>query len=433
MIRISGPDALAVAEGLWKGRARLGRLRPRVLHLGATRTADGDLDAQTLAVFMPAPHTYTGEDTVELHCHGGNLLVRLLLEQVYGAGARAAEPGEFTKRAFLNGRMDLTQAEAVNDLIRAHSELAVRNASLGLRGILADHVRQAMDEVRAVLVEVESRLDFPDEQLDWAPCCELAARLEATRNRLDRLLQHRRQGEILRSGVRVVLAGPPNSGKSSLLNAILGWDRAIVTAIPGTTRDTLEEMAHVRDIPVRLLDTAGIRETSDLVEKSGVERTLDSLGTAHVVLWVFDVSGSDAAPTPPPAPGNAPVIWVGNKRDCVDEVPPAWLSPVPSPLCYTCALTGVGIDHLLDCVEEAVWTRPELGDDAIAVNARQAGLLRTARDEVRLAATPLDSGAWELVAEPLRTALDALAAVLGSRIGSEDILDAIFSKFCIGK
>ncbi len=430
VIRVSGPDAVSIVSTVWKGRTPLGAHPRRCLRLGAIEGPAGPLDREVLAVYMPGPHSYTGEDVVELHCHGGPLGARLVLLELLRRGCRHAEPGEFTRRAFLNGRLDLTQAEAVADLIAAHSEAAVRVAARQLEGALSRRVEGLYEELAGVLAEIESRLDFPEEDLDWVPPGELCARLEAVEAGMAVLLASRRAGEVLREGVRVVIAGPPNVGKSSLLNAILGYDRAIVTDLPGTTRDTLEEMAHIRGIPIRLVDTAGLREGSDPVERHGIERARRSLRSAQVVLWVFDASLPYAAQAWDRTQATGTVILVGNKRDLMKAAPV--LPPDAPRHVLTCALTGAGLEDLFDAVEEAVWggAREEGGE--VAVSARHAALIEAALKEVADARGCCRGESWETAAVGLRAALADLGRVTG-RTADPDVLGAIFSRFCIGK
>ncbi len=427
VIRVSGPDAVAVADQAWTGRQPLAELPPRVLHLGRIQDSCQDIDTQTMAVYMPGPRTFTGEDVVEFHCHGGTLGVRLTLMQILKSGARHAEPGEFTKRAFLNGKMDLTQAEAVNDLIQAHTEMALRLANRQLRGLLGSRVNAIYAELAGLLAEIESRMDFPEEHLDWMPVEKLVAQIEAAAGQIGRLLDSRQEGQVLREGVRLVLAGPPNAGKSSLLNCILGRDRAIVTAIPGTTRDTLEELAHIRGIPVRLIDTAGIREAEDLVERTGIQRSFSSIEEAQIVLWVYDAGQPRDPQACPALPGRAAVIPVANKLDTLPEAAPR----DPNSF-YTCAISGAGLDRLFDEVERLVWQHPHPQEPDVAVSARHAALLDQAAEELAAVLQELPVEAWELAAVSLRGALDAIGRISG-RTHAPDVLDTIFANFCIGK
>ena len=435
VIRISGPSAVAVSARVWRGGRPLGEPPYRELRLGAVAEEDGSLDREVLAVYMPGPRSYTGEDVVELHCHGGILGARLILLRLLRAGCRHAEPGEFTRRAFLNGRMDLTQAEAVADLIEAHSEAALHLANRQLAGHLGRTVGDLRGEFADLAAECEARLDFPEEELDWISSEELDARLTAAAAGLEGLLASRHEGEILRHGVRLVLAGPPNVGKSSLLNAILGRDRAIVTDIPGTTRDTLEELARIRGIPVQIIDTAGIREAGDEIEKNGIERSYDSLRSAQVVLWLFDASrpaGEQAWRRDIREDFRGVVVPVGNKIDLAktaprEAPPPGWPPPV-----YVSALRGQGLDELYDAIEKAVWDSPHAFESEVAVNARHAALLSAALADARAALAPARAGAWELASTALRSAVAHLGRIVGETV-EPDLLDVIFSRFCIGK
>jgi tRNA modification GTPase len=430
VIRVSGPQALAIVSRVWQGHAPLAQGPHHRLRLGSVRRDSGVLDHQVMAVYMPGPHSYTGEDVVELQGHGGALGARLILLELLRQGCRHAAPGEFTQRAFLNGRIDLTQAEAVADLIAAHSESALHLANRQLDGALGRRVTALDGVLTGVLAEVESRLDFPEDDLDWLPPAELSARLAAVQSELADLLASRHEGEILREGVRLVIAGPPNVGKSSLLNAILGRDRAIVTEIPGTTRDTLEELAHIRGIPIRLTDTAGLRESVDLIERKGIERSRQSLRTAHVILWVFDASLPYREQAWETTAVTGTVILVGNKRDRLSAPPE--LSPGAPRVVLTCALTGAGLDELFDAVEDSVWGGPRQTESELAVSARHAALLEAALPQVADATARCCEQRWELAAVALRSALADLGRIQGRTV-DPDVLGAIFSRFCIGK
>ena len=431
VIRVSGPGAAAIVGRVWRGRVPLTTAPHRTLRLGQLCAAAGAVDSRALAVFMPGPASYTGEDLVEVHCHGGVLGARLALVEILRAGARHAEPGEFTKRAFLNGKMDLTQAEAVADIISAHSEAALRVANRQLEGRLGAEINEIYAELAELLSEIEARLDFPEEDLDWLPAGTLRRRLAAVAELAGRLLASRHEGEILRHGIRLVIAGPPNVGKSSLLNAILGCDRAIVTHLPGTTRDTLEELAHIRGVPVRLIDTAGIREAADMIEQSGIARSYASMAQAQVILWVIDASAPYAGQAwPNHGPGGA-VLLVGNKKDLMAEPPQDLASGLPPPI-YTCALTGDGLETLFDAIERVVWEVPHNATPEVAVSARHAVLLETAQSQIEDAKARVAAEEWELAAFALRSGLHAVGAINGRTV-LPDVLDAIFAKFCIGK
>lgn len=431
VLRVSGPEAQAIADAVWAGAHRLGEMPARELHLGIiTGPEQGTVD-HCLAVRFPAPRSYTGEDMVEFHCHGGALNARAVLMRILNCGARHADPGEFTKRAFLNGKMDLTQAEAVADIIDAHSKMALHLANRQLDGLLGRQLNAIYDKLVFVLSDIESRMDFTEEDLDWVAGERIRETVSAAMAGVGALLANRREGEILRNGVRLVIAGAPNVGKSSLLNAVLGRDRAIVTHIPGTTRDTLEELAHIRGIPVRLVDTAGIREAEDIVERSGIERSMSSIQEAQIVLWVCDAAGPAENRECPIELQNTPVITVCNKVDQLEKTAsvPAGKSPN---VVYTCALTGRGLDELFDAVERSVWDNPHTTEPEVAVSARHATLLDQAQEHLAAADEQCAAEAWELVAVGLRGAIDAIGQITGKSV-NPDILEQIFSRFCIGK
>lgn len=430
IIRLSGPDADAVAAAVWHSGNRFSEIPPRAMVLGRVINGDGQTEDQGLVVRMPAPNSYTGENVVEFHCHGGVTVARTVLSLMLNNGARHADPGEFTKRAFLNGRIDLTQAEAVLDVIQAQSRMALHAANRQLQGVLANRVDVAYETLRAVLAEIEVRMDFVDEDLDWDPKAAILDNLESARGEVVALLRYREAGEVLHHGIRMVIAGAPNAGKSSLLNLILGRDRAIVTDVPGTTRDTLEEPAHIRGIPVKIVDTAGIRESSDIVEQHGVERSRDSIRQAQLVLWVVDTTAEfaeqQAAMTFEQDGG---LIIVANK---IDVAPVTFADHVEAPIVEVSAVTGTGLDALYDAVERAVWQRPHTEEPEIAINSRHVTLLQSANDHLLDAVRMCETDDFELIATDIRAALDGLGRITG-RTMQPDILDNIFSKFCIGK
>jgi tRNA modification GTPase len=432
VIRISGPAASAAADQTWKGALPISTAPPRQLHAGRIVDQDNAVIDHVMAVRFQEPASYTGEDMVEIHCHGGVLGARAVLQRVLAHPAvRHAEPGEFTKRAFLNGKMDLTQSEAVADIIEAHTEMALRVANRQLAGALGRQINTLYDELLLLLSELESRLDFPDEELDWMTPQTVTSRLHAAEQTVARLIASRQEGDILRNGIRLVIAGSPNVGKSSLLNAILGRDRAIVTDIPGTTRDTLEELAHIRGIPIRLIDTAGIREVEDLIEKCGVERSLASIRQAQVLLWVFDATAPMDCLLPSELSADIPLILVGNKADKLQHNPPEISGNLPKPI-YTSALAGTGFDRLYDEIERAVWENPHVDEPQVAVSIRHAQLLDETQEGLKETVNQLQTECWELAAAALGSALQSLGRVTG-RTAAPDILDTIFSRFCIGK
>jgi len=433
IIRIAGPDALKIGQKVWRGKSILHLKNARKMLLGKIILHDGNIGDSALAVYMPGPNSYTGDDVVELHCHGGSLATRQTLDTALQAGARAAEAGEFTFRAFVNGKMDLTQAEAVCDLISAHSDMALHLAERQIQGKLSADIGVLREQLVNVLAECESRMDFADEDLDWTSASVFIDELEGIGAKIAELLESGREGLVLRNGIRVVLAGKPNTGKSSLLNLLLGFERAIVTQLPGTTRDTLEESAHLRGIPVTLIDTAGIREATDLIEGIGIDRSHQSIKQAQVVFWLLDASSKDIEAeitemnTHTIDKENLIAIW--NKSDLVEN---KILPELPCPSVRISVLNSLGIDELLDIFEKAVWEFPHTEEPEIAVNARHAKLLEEAIESLPGAAMNLNDDDWELAAVHLRSAISALASITGEE-SDPDILDNIFSRFCIGK
>jgi tRNA modification GTPase len=426
VVRVSGPRLGSFAE------AMLGRVpAPRRAVRAAFRDGEGRIIDDGLALFFPAPASYTGEDVLELHGHGGPVVAAMLLARCVDLGARVAEPGEFTKRAFLNDKLDLAQAEGVADLIDAASETAARCALRSLRGDFS----HAIDALAAQLVElralVEATLDFPEEEidpLDRAQARERLARLEAA---IEHALASAKQGSLLRTGLRVVLAGRPNVGKSSLLNRLAGEERAIVTPIPGTTRDAVREMIQIEGVPLHVVDTAGLRDASDEVERLGIERTWREIEQADVVLHVLDVTTGEVVPHDAIVdrlpPSLAPVL-VHNKIDLLGDLPRVERVMGRTHV-YLSARTGAGIAELRATLLEQVGYGGR-EEDVFMARERHLSALRRARDHLGAAATQF--GAPELLAEELRLAHRELQSITGE-FSSDDLLGEIFSRFCIGK
>ena len=434
MLRLSGPAALGIAGRVCRvARGGLAGLRARRLHRAHFLSPDGSVLDDVLVSVYRAPASYTGEDLVEITCHGGILVTRRVLDALLVAGARAAEPGEFTQRAFLNGKMDLTQAEAVMDLIGAQTDLALRAASEQLAGRLGQRVNGLREDLLSLVANVEAYIDFPDEDIDPDTGAALLARFDAVLAALDTLLATAGQGRILREGVRTVIYGEPNVGKSSLLNALVGHERAIVSEIPGTTRDTVEEFINLRGLPLRLVDTAGLRDTADPIENAGIARTRDTLARADLALRLVDAS----RPPLPLAdtltvPGAATEILVLNKIDL--GIAPAWTAEKHLAAVRVSCRTGEGMDALATAVYERV-TGGQLAwnPTAAAINARHQRCLARARESLSIARAALAAGTSpEFVALDLRGALDAVGEVVGG-VDTEEILGKIFSTFCIGK
>jgi len=484
VVRLSGPQALAIADisflPVGKNSLKPSVATTHTIHFGKIVRHGRSVDEVLLAV-LRAPRTFTVEDTVEITCHGGLLPAKLVLDTLLESGARLAEPGEFTRRAFLNGRIDLTQAEAVADLIHSRTELALAAANEQLAGKLSQRINELRDEMMQTLAHVEAHIDFPDEDISPDTKERLLKRLERGVAFMDELLRTANEGQILRRGIRVAIVGRPNAGKSSLLNQLLGHDRAIVSPIPGTTRDTIEETANIRGLPVVFIDTAGLREARDEIEQEGVRRSHESLARAEFILHVLDAS------EPLTSAGEKYFAeFAGKKRILVVnkvDLPRKWsaeelvrqvgvqasaCSPdnlklelqrdvraperrsparhetskssqqaVPeagAPIVDVCCLSGQGMEALKDAIKELVWSgeiRAEMLQ--VMINSRHQDALNRARAATQRTLDVLRAGeTLELAAGELRIAVNAVGEIVG-KTTTEDLLDSIFSQFCIGK
>jgi tRNA modification GTPase len=430
VLRISGSEAISLVAQIFRGSTAPQKMEPRRSYFGEIYDATGVIDQVLLAVFR-RPQTYTGEDLVEISCHGGILVTRKILSLLLNAGARSAEPGEFTQRAFLNGKMDLTQAEAVMDLIRAQTELALRAANEQLAGHLGRELTKIQDQLLTTLAHIEAYIDFPDEGISPETGKMLFDRLEETGASLARLIATADQGRILRHGLRTVIYGEPNVGKSSLLNLLLGYDRAIVSETPGTTRDTIEETINVRGIPVRLIDTAGKRSSKDSIELEGIRRTELQLAQADLVLQVVDASLPSGDERQPVALNGRESnrVLVLNKVDL--GLHPDWAA---SPGVRFSCRTREGEEALNQAIWDFVMTGGFSSQDfRIAISVRHQACLQKAIAELEAAKAGLANNELpELISIELRGALDAIGDVVG-RHDTEDLLGRIFSEFCIGK
>lgn len=420
IIRVSGPDAISTAVRCFRARAADWYRHARVMAFGRfvdPLAPEAVLD-EGLAVAFHAPRSYTGEDVVELHLHGGALHLRRCLDVILGLGTRLAEPGEFTRRAFLNGQIDLTRAEAVADLVAARTDGALRQARAHLQGALFDRIAELRGRVLELRARLELNLDFPDEDVPLMAPAVMARDARALAADCGALAATYRTGRLFRDGARVVLAGPPNAGKSSLFNALAAADRAIVTPVPGTTRDTLEETIDVFGIPVVVIDTAGLRATDDLVEALGVERSERAIAAADLVLRLVPPDG--AAPTPA-----AHELVVLSK---IDLAP----TPPPSDALAVSATTGQGLDALRHAIAERLGRGTNDGG-LMLVRERQHHAVRAAADACRSTAAALAAGLpAELAAVDLQDAMDAFQELIGDS-SIEDVLDRLFATFCIGK
>jgi tRNA modification GTPase len=416
VVRVSGPKVLEISTRI------LGSLpAPRHAQFARFRDARGEPIDEGLALYFPAPSSYTGEAVLELHGHGGSVVMQTLLRACLDAGARLAEPGEFTRRAFLEGKLDLAQAEAVADLIEASSEQAARAALRSLRGEFSDAIHVLASRLVELRALTEAMLDFPEEEVDVVHRVDATARLHSLGKALDEVLAKSREGSLLRSGIHVVLAGRPNVGKSSLLNRLAGEERAIVTPIAGTTRDALREPIQIEGVPLTLVDTAGLRESLDELEQLGVERTRRELAQADLVVVVEEAGGP--APSLPPIATQAERILVYNKLDLAPRF------ERPQGALAVSAKTGQGLEELRAAILAAAgWSAA--GEPVFLARERHLRALEEARGHIDAARRELDR--WEVFAEELRLAHSALGTITG-QFTSDDLLGEIFGRFCIGK
>jgi tRNA modification GTPase len=426
VVRVSGPAARTVATALL-GRAAT----PRHAHFAAFRGGDGELIDRGLLLFFPGPASYTGEDVLELQGHGSPVLLDALLRRVCAIGARLARPGEFTERAFLNGKLDLAQAEAVADLIAARSEAGARAALRSMEGVFSHKVDELLAALITLRVHIEAAIDFPEEEIDFLADPAIGAQMTDLRQRLAALLREAQRGVRLNDGLNVAIVGRPNAGKSSLLNALAGSERAIVTAIPGTTRDVLREVLNLDGVALELADTAGLRETSDIVEQEGVRRARAQLERCDVAVLVTDrLHAHDDLAHFTGVPEHAARIVVVNKIDLdatlatVDQrngVSWHWLS----------AKTGAGLDALRNTLKSMATAGA--GEGAFSARRRHVVALQSVAEYLERADKALDEQrAGELAAEELHHAQHALGEITGT-YSSDDLLGAIFGSFCIGK
>jgi len=427
LVRVSGANSIQIADKIFRGKEKPSRFASHVQHLGEIFSAEDQLIDQVVLSVHRAPASYTGEDLVEISCHGGMLVCAKVLEACLRAGARAARPGEFTERAFLNGKMDLTQAEAVIDLIRARTDLALRSATEQLEGRLGDQIRKIRDELIGLLAHINASIDFPEEGIAPDEGETLCARLDSVREQICALLATADQGRVLREGVRVVIYGATNAGKSSLLNRLLGYDRVIVSDTHGTTRDTIEETVNLEGVPVRLLDTAGLRASESELESEGIARTEKSLQLADLRLHIADRSAPKPAHFNGQA-GDSHEILVLNKSDLPEDSD--WKNFAA--LRISC-VTGEGLPELQKEILTRIRQQNLRPESLVAINTRHRDCLRRALESCDLARAALSQGlSSEYVAVDLDKALHAVGEVIGV-VDVEQILDSVFSQFCIGK
>lgn len=431
IVRISGSSALQVAEKVLS--KSLKALSPHTLHYMHVINQQGERIDDVLAVFMLNPRSYTGEDTVEIHCHGGSLISRRVLETVLKAGARPARPGEFTFKAFMNGKLDLAQAEAVQVLIGAKNEHALAAAERQLQGALSKKIISFQNELTQIAAILEAWVDFPEEGLEFASMEELSGQLEQICSKMQQLLDTFHDGRIVQEGISLCLVGSPNAGKSSLMNALLDKERAIVSEIPGTTRDILEDHLRLNGLNIRLVDTAGIRHSEEIIEKEGIRRSKVAMAEADLVLLVLDISKGitleEEAVLKIVPPEKSIAIW--NKSDLPHAAVPTLHFPHVVTLS---AKQKQGLDLLHQKIDEVIWQHgPPAQDEVLITNVRHKEALTQAIEACRAVLAGLHANlSPEFLNVDMRACLHALGKIIGTNVG-EDILSAIFSKFCIGK
>ncbi|MCB1948494.1 tRNA uridine-5-carboxymethylaminomethyl(34) synthesis GTPase MnmE [Nitrosomonas sp.] len=431
IVRISGKNLAPIAKTILGGLPT-----PRLAQLTNFSDAQGEIIDQGLVLYFPAPHSYTGEDVLELQGHGGPAIMNLLLGACLACGARMAQPGEFTLRAFLNQKLDLVQAESVADIIEASTSQAARCAVRSLQGRFSETIEGLVQSLISLRMLIEATLDFPEEEIEGMHNAAVNNQLSAIKTQLDDVLSSAHQGHLLQEGIKAVLVGEPNVGKSSLLNQLAEDDVAIVTEIPGTTRDSIQKTITLAGIPVHIIDTAGLRETSDIVERKGIERTQVAIKNADLLIRLTDLSRDAADDTNEALQAfsmDKPHINVFNKIDLVDQVPKVETHENTVNV-YLSAKTGAGVELLREQILHAAgWQTGQAGEGLFMARQRHLEALEHTRTHLNRASEhSKNETEWVLLAEELRLAQDALSSITG-RFTADDLLGEIFSRFCIGK
>ncbi|MGY6274276.1 tRNA uridine-5-carboxymethylaminomethyl(34) synthesis GTPase MnmE [Methylomonas sp. MgM2] len=425
IIRISGPAAADISRKI------TGKLpEPRYARYCHFRDGNESIIDSGIALYFPAPTSFTGEDTLELHGHGGSVVLDMLLRRVLDLGARLANPGEFSQRAFLNNKIDLAQAEAIADLITCGTEQAVRSAQQSMQGVFSEQINELVDELIELRVYIEAAIDFVDEEIDFLSDGTVATRIEQLRDRIRQIHATAQQGRLLHDGMTVVLAGKPNAGKSSLLNALAGHDAAIVTDIAGTTRDVLRERIQIDGMPLHIIDTAGLRDSDNVVELEGIRRAKLEIEKADKVLLLMDSTERENGELLKELPVGVDVTRIFNKIDLTGQ-PPHIAEYDQGTDIYLSAKTGEGLDLLKQHLKNSVGFGETIANVFIA-RRRHLLALNAAQESVENAAEQLNHQASELVAEDLRQAQTRLSEITGE-FSSDDLLGEIFGSFCIGK
>ena len=426
VVRVSGPLSKVIANKVLKIE-----LEPRIAYYGSFYDEESNQVDKGIAIFFPGPHSYTGEDVLELQGHGGISVLRKLLETVTFFGARLSEPGEFTKRAFLNGKMDLVQAEAVQDLVQASSEKSALSAVRSLSGEFSEKINQLLRDLIDLRVFVEATIDFSDDEIDFLKSDEMSTKLELLKKELLEILDCANQGAILRDGLHVAIAGKPNAGKSSLLNALTRQPSAIVTDIAGTTRDVLKETIHIKGMPLHIIDTAGLHKSNNIIEQEGIRRAYAEISNADVVLLVCDSQDSRIdLSILPDVMMNKPIMVIRNKIDLLNTKSKIRQYEGQTEISLS-AKTGDGIELLRQVLSDVAGYNPE-SDGIFLARKRHIVAIESTLIYINSAIDQLEVGASELVAEDLRQANISLGVITGE-FSSDDLLGKIFSSFCIGK
>ncbi|MBP1744279.1 MAG: tRNA modification GTPase MnmE [Firmicutes bacterium] len=439
IIRVSGEKALQVAGRIFRGKNLKGldTMEPYTMRYGHIVEFGGDdVIDEVIVSYMKGPRSFTAEDTVEINCHGGMVATNKVLENVIKAGARIAEPGEFTKRAFLNGRIDLSQAEAVIDIIRAKTELSMKSAVLQAGGNLSTAVRELREKLLALIAHIEATVDYPEDDLEEITAVQVSARLKEAAGELGKAIESADEGKILREGISTVIVGKPNVGKSSLLNTLVKENRAIVTDIPGTTRDVIEEYINIKGIPIKIVDTAGIRETEDVVEKIGVEKSREKIEEADLIILLLDSSREltvEDRDIISYIKGKKYIVLL-NKSDLSGRIDMKEIGELePEYVINTSVVQGFGIDKLKEAIVKLFFHGEIKANELVITNMRHKEAMMAARSSCLQAIDALTgTSAIDLASIDIRNAWYSLGQITGDTM-EEDIIDKIFSEFCLGK
>lgn len=439
IIRISGENSLKIVNSIFKGKNNktLLDIRPYSMRYGFIfEKGTGELLDEVLVSFMKSPKSYTAENTIEINCHGGIITTNKVLDEVIKCGARLAEPGEFTKRAFLNGRVDLSQAEAVIDIIRSKTEVSMKAALKQSKGSISREIKPLREKLLSIIANIEATVDYPEEDLEEVTSDEVSLELKSILKQIDIMLKNADEGKIIRDGLNTVIVGKPNVGKSSLLNSLINENRAIVTDVPGTTRDVIEEYINIDGIPIKIVDTAGIRDTEDVVEKIGVEKSKEKISESDLVILMLDISGPLGKEDKEIVNfiKDKKYIILLNKSDLDDKMNLEEVEKLNSHFIIKTSLkTGEGIDKIKDCIKELFFTGELKPNNFIITNSRhKEALIRTRENCIQALDTLKNTQAIDLASIDLRNAWMSLGEITGDTL-QENIIDKIFSKFCLGK